>query len=122
MKQTTEAEFSVFRSEVLRMLDVLGLGDWCVSVDHVRIRDDVNGRMVCDHEGRIATIMLNKVKGDPGLDVLRVARHEVYELLLAPLTRLAKSRTLVPGEIEEATHAIIRRLEKIESPQKRGNG
>ena len=52
-------------------------------------------------------------KGDPALDVLRVARHEVYELLLAPLTRLARSRMLIAGEIEETTHAIIRRLERM---------
>lgn len=113
MEQTTPEEFERFRAEVKRVADALQLGDWLIYVEHVAIAEPVNGRMLCDHEARTATIILNRNKGDSTLDVLRVARHEVYELLLAPLTRLARSRTLTVGEIEETTHAIVRRLERI---------
>jgi len=113
MEQTTQEEFDRFCAEVRRTADALQLGDWLICIEHADIADPVNGRMLCDHEARTATIILNRNKGDPALDVLRVARHEVYELLLAPLTRLARSRMLIAGEIEETTHAIIRRLERM---------
>lgn len=112
MKPTTKNDFIAFNDEVRRMTDALQLGDWLIATAHEVLDHPVNGCMEADHEGRAAKLTLNHAIAD-NVDVRRVARHEVFELLLAPLARLARSRMLVPGEVEETTHAIIRRLERL---------
>ncbi len=72
-----------------------------------------------DHDqlrGRCATFILNLPWDDvPTRERLQQsALHEVLELLLAKLEDLACRRYVTRMEIREASHAIIRRLEKFD--------
>lgn len=111
---TTPRDFSQFKQEVKRMLDVLGLMDWSVTLSHAAVDAPVNAQIQCNHPGRIAQITLNTTVAAENFDPQRCARHEVFELLLAPLVHAAESRVAYPDEIETATHTIIRRLEHVD--------
>ena len=111
---TTPRDFSQFKQEVKRMLDVLGLMDWSVTLSHAAVDAPVNAQIQCNHPGRIAQITLNTTVAAESFDPQRCARHEVFELLLAPLVHAAASRVTYPDEIESATHGIIRRLEHVD--------
>ena len=111
---TTPEDFDRFKAEVGRMLDVLGLMDWSVVVTHAHIDRPVSAEFAFNHAGRIARITLNTTTMREGFDPVRSARHEVFELLLTPIVHLAESRTVLPEDIEAATHGIIRRLEHVD--------
>lgn len=111
---TTPRDFSQFKQEVKRMLDVLGLMDWSVTITHEPIAEPVNAQIRCNHPGKLAQITLNTTAAAENFDAQRCARHEVFELLLAPLVHAAESRVTYPDEIEGAIHSIIRRLEHVD--------
>lgn len=112
-KKTPRSDFLKFRKECERMIKVLGLQEWSVSFSHTDC-GDAFADISAHHTGRVAHVRFNLYHDTvvtDAYDPVRVARHEMLELLLSPLVRLANARTVIEGEVETATHAIIRRLE-----------
>lgn len=118
-KKTPHSDFLKFRRECERMIKVLGLQEWSVTFAHADCGDAFADIGVC-HPGRVAHVRFNLYHDATGeteaYDPVRVARHEMLELLLSPLVRLANARSATEMEVETATHAIIRRLERKRLP------
>lgn len=115
MEETSNEDYCRFRTVVYQTIDLLGLKDWSVTVRHAAVENASYATIATDHVGRVAVITFNKIKDTvaEGYDPVRAAKHEVLELLLSPLVRLANSRCILPEDIEAETHAIIRRLERL---------
>jgi hypothetical protein len=109
-----QAEFALFKAEVERMLNLLGLQSWRVVILCEKL-DGCYGDMSANCAGRIATIRYNSEPDTIATpeDPARVARHEVLELFLARIECLAQARYVTEIEIHEEKHALIRTLEKI---------
>ena len=116
---TTSKHFEVFKKEVLRWLEIFGLKDWDVSIEHKEVEEDSRAICVSQVGGQLATISLSTdwdIK--PTDDNLQVhAFHEVCELLLSHMDSLARERTILPRELEVARHSVIRVLENVLFPK-----
>ncbi len=116
--KTTKADFEFFKAEALKWIDKFHLGDNEIVFSHREMR--YMGQMSHNYTARRVEISLALVlEGNFGTGykkeklIQEVALHEVLELLLGRLTRLAEARFIDPDEIEAETHAIIHRIEKV---------
>lgn len=107
MRKTSAREFSRFKKEAQRLIQKLGLTGWRVVFEH---SGDENGSMRADLQGRVAVLSFGSYAERIPEEV---ARHEVLELFLARFEILAKSRFILPDDIGEEKHAIIRTLENM---------
>lgn len=111
-----EDYYEIFKEEFKYWSDKFGLVGWEF---HFYFGEDNNeysarGRLVNDHESRIALVFLNKkFEGtEPTEEAVRqVAYHEACELLLSKLKFLMEQRNVSDREIEEETHNVIRVME-----------
>lgn len=113
--KTTRKQFEAFKAEVLRWQKRLGLTDWRVCFDHGQAKG-AYGELFANREGRISTVVFaNRCDGDGliGFDPVNTGRHEALELLLAPMKDIARSRDFRESDLDEAAHAVIRRLESL---------
>lgn len=101
-----------FQAEVARWIKRFGLTDWRIFHD---TEDDEHcyAKTHLDVMGRAATIVLSSRWPErvTHRQLRRTALHEAAEVLLARLVWLGKQRETCKIEIDEETHAIIRRLE-----------
>jgi len=117
--QTTERHFAIFKTEVLKWLDILGLKNWEVSIRHHEV--DEESRATCEAQSgaQMATISLSTdwdIKPNSE-NIKKTAFHEVLELFLEHFDTLARERVILPREIEVARHSIIRTLENVLFPK-----
>jgi len=115
MSTTTKADFELFKKEVQKWIDILGLRDWEVHFTQSGFENDDRAGIHVNLNGRIARIGLNKNQTSDfnDLDIRKWAFHEVCELLLGPLSVNARSRYINEDELEQSEHYIIRTLENI---------
>jgi len=94
-----------FQREIARWIKRFGLKDWRICHD-VQHDEECFARTHIDVLGRVATVVLSSPWADPVTrkQLRRTAFHEAGEILFARLAWLAK-------EIDEETHAVVRRLE-----------
>lgn len=122
--KTTSKHFKIFKKECQYWVDKLGLKDWEIVYSHQSVNDDSKGNFWVSLENKNANINLEPDWGnyyDPptftkeGIikEVKRTAFHEVAEVMLARLNVLGISRFVREGELVEATHDVIRRLENL---------
>ena len=115
LRELTDAEFGVFKTEVLRWVEVFGLNDWEVRVERRPTSQmaDLNYMAQChaDLEGMGATISLGAVLPDEYADEREIrnsALHEVLELLLIELD---------PDKRHERHQAINRLIKVLEAKE-----
>uniref|UniRef100_A0A6M3Y1L4 Uncharacterized protein n=1 Tax=viral metagenome TaxID=1070528 RepID=A0A6M3Y1L4_9ZZZZ len=116
MIKTTQKDFAIFKKEFLRWVNIFGLKDWKIEFDREPL---TRGYAECRSSliGRVATIVLTSEIKDEGdakyFNPARSGKHEAIELLLAPLDITARYRYISQDNVDEATHTIIRVLEKV---------
>ena len=116
MVKTSKKDFERFKKEFLRWVDIFGLKDWEINFDR-RFIEKGFAECATSLTGRIATITLTtELKNEVDIKCFNPedsGKHEAIELLLAPLEINARYRYVSSDEIEEATHTIVRILEKV---------
>ena len=115
--KTTAKQFETFKAEFRRWQRLLGLTDWRVYFAHDKVKD-AYAEIVPNTEGRIVTVFFGAEVDDKngakiGYDPSSTGRHEAFELLLAELKYIARSRSFNEDNLDAASHAVIRRLENL---------
>jgi len=108
----SNAEFERFKEAFRSWQKRFGLKEWRVVFELEPI-EDAYADIYIDHRGGIATVRLNSAIPEEhrkAFDPERSGCHEALELLVSPLVRLAKSRSVRFCEIAVETHRLIRRL------------
>lgn len=133
MKNKTEKDFEIFKEEVYYWVDYFNLYNWDIRVAFKR--DDVVSDLFdeeekdawtyADHKNHVAFVYLNKrcvneKELEKENEIRFVAFHEVCEILLYPLTVLAKE-TYSENVIVKNTHIIIHHLENSVFKERYGN-
>lgn len=116
MRQLTESDFAIFKSEAKKWIALFGLKDWDVTFDFSPLE---SSRAECcvNWHAKAALITLGQFpRGEMTQDdVRRSAFHEVCELLLSDMEFTALNEEIPHAErktmTEVARHAVIRRLE-----------
>ena len=114
--KTTKKDFEKFKKAALKFAQKFGLTDWEIHVFHEEWgNEDSRAYNRCNYTGRVASISLapewntRPVSGE----IERTAFHEIFEVLLAPLTTCAFGRFVTEDEIDEAIHYIVRTMENV---------
>lgn len=112
----TVKEFETFKDEFMYWVEKYGLKDWEYHFYFEAHEDDVDARAFIrrDVESRIALVSLDKqwIGLKPiEYEIRRAAYHEANEMLLSKINDIARRRSIMSSDIEEAVHEIIRRLE-----------
>jgi hypothetical protein len=113
----TPGDFVFFKSCCQKYLKLFGLSSWKIYYLFGELKDDF-GQCRSSANGRVVTLVLSKdysieEKINKRQQIQETALHEVLELLLAPLERLAMERTWSVDEYEREKHRVIRTLENI---------
>ena len=121
MNKTSKEDFKLFKQECKKWMKIFGLTDWEPYFLHLSKKgSDALAGCSFNVVSRGATFHLNKNWADDVVsdkEIKITAFHEVTELLLGPLNYLSRERYVAVDQIEEATHAIIRRLENVAYPK-----
>ncbi len=115
--KTTKKDFVLFKQEVRKWIDILGLKSWDLDIVHKNNGDMPSAVGWCRFNliGRCATIGLAEKWELEITDksIRKTAFHEVSELLTARLNVVASERCITQAEIEESVHELIRTLENV---------
>jgi len=114
--KTTKADFEVFKAECEKWIQRFGLVDWSAFFHHKtpEARKPGLAHVWYNVMSRRCDFYLPKQWSDEPVTTLQVERcafHEVCHILVATLVSCAEARYVSQAEIDEAEHAIIRRLE-----------
>lgn len=115
---TTKTDFALFCKEAEKWLEIFGLKDWEVKYIHSEGNGQDYALCYTNPVGRTAKIGLYKTWPEPDVKKTRneikiSAFHEVCHIFLESLVSSARARFIMPHEIEETSHGIIRTLERI---------
>ncbi|MBU2549037.1 MAG: hypothetical protein KKB20_11525 [Proteobacteria bacterium] len=118
--KTTKKHFELFKSEVLKWLNTLGIKGWRLHFYHEDSDDTAGCWAIVRYKtvDRVAEFVLARTWTSEPLDheVAQTAFHECLELLLAPLVNLARERYVSENAIVEETHHVIRTIENTFYP------
>jgi hypothetical protein len=114
MKLTSQ-DFAYFKQCCKKYIALFGLTSWRIYYLFAKLEDDF-GQCRSSAVGRVATLVLStnfntEEKFAKRRQIRSTALHEVLELLMAPLERLAMERTWSVDEYEKEKHQVIRILE-----------
>jgi hypothetical protein len=119
--QTNDEHFKIFKQECIRWIDIFGLTDWCIDIEHKdkrRLTFGARGSCRPVLDNKCAVISLNKEWiGEVTEKALkRTAFHEVLHILLYRLSWLAERNNYMGKEVHEyeisqEVHGIINRME-----------
>jgi hypothetical protein len=118
MIKTTKKHFKLFKSEVIRLVNLFGLTDWKISFEHKDLEDDYV-RLSWDYSGSVACFFLctnwDREEAVPLTNeaIKKIALHEVCHLLVAPITSLGEARFVNEGEITDENERLARQLTNI---------
>jgi len=106
-------KFNVFKKEVLKWVQLLGLTQYDVHTKHEQL-DDTMGQCSYSNQAKWALISLAKETEStvPITEdlVKKIARHEVLELLLSNLRDAACNRNKTEDEVDAVIHEVIQTL------------
>jgi len=114
--KTTAKHFKIFRNEVIRLYEALGLKDYSLEIEIADLSENTNARLKYDAPAKSALIQIasdRRPEYMTDMEIKKSAKHEIAHLLTADLSHLAICRFLNDGEVDMACEAIARRLEKI---------
>jgi hypothetical protein len=119
VKKEPKTDFEIFKNECRKWIKFFGLTEW--EIDYAFVKDDekIDAWVTFDEiNGMLAVICMNALWKERDetfytLDnVKKAAFHEVCEVLIAKIIRLASARYCVSeDELTLAKHELIRRLE-----------
>jgi hypothetical protein len=106
-----------FSAAVVFWADVLGMGDWRITVSEKRSTRAVMAEVYkCDLEQRSATIRMGKHFGPSEVterNLSDTALHECLHIFLHEVIEFAKAETSSPDDISSAEHRVINVLERV---------
>jgi hypothetical protein len=111
--KTSKKDFEQFKKEFMRWVEIFGLKDWEI---FFKLEPVEGGFAQCSSSltGRITRISLSpEYEAGERFDPVKSGKHEAIELLLAPLYNNAICRFVSEEELKEASHTIVRILEKV---------
>ena len=113
-RKTTKKDFELFKQEVDKGIEYLGLFNWKVTYAHEKLASSVYARTNMDMQGMTALISLNTICNVDGeiRSITTNAKHEVLHLLLGKLWLLGGYRFVAKGELDVAEEEIVIILEK----------
>ena len=112
-------DFELFKKECLKWIEIFGLKDLEWQFVFGDCDKDNRAEYLIHAEGRMCTIYLGEIwenDAKTNKNIKRVAFHEVAEVMLHDLRRLA-GRDSSWGRVDEATHRIVRTLENVLFPR-----
>jgi hypothetical protein len=117
MKVTTEKHFEIFKRECEKWIKRFGLLGHRFYYIHADGPTQYLAYCICPnaHQDRVFTLGLSKTLNCDYsmINLKRAAFHEVMEAFLYRLNNVARCRYVVPEEIEDEVHNIIRTLENV---------
>lgn len=111
----TEAHAQQFSACVVYWADVLGLGDWRITVSDQRSRRKVMAEVVVDLEQRSASIKLGRDFGQTPVTqrtLSDTALHECLHIFLHEVLQFARDDDK-QEDIDSAEHRVINVLERV---------
>jgi hypothetical protein len=114
--KTTKKHFKLFKRECRKWIRTFGLHGWEVYYFHEEDGDNHRAWASYKAVGRVCSLCLGTTWETikPTKRHIRLAAfHEVCELLLARLSTEAKYRFASEEVVDEASHEVIRILEKV---------
>jgi len=118
-KENKKSDFDIFKDECKKWIKFFGLTEW--EIDYAFVKDDekIDAWVTFDEiNGMLAIICMNATwkERDEHFysieNIKKTAFHEVCEVLMAKMVRIASARYgVVEDEITLAKHELIRRLE-----------
>lgn len=126
-RKTTQAQFRQFQAYCKRFQEELGLTRYILyfemkDIGHDNAGDSILGTIDADQMGKCATIRLSDrydSKFPDDLDPERIARHEIFHLLISRMAWLARARYICNSDIEEEEELITCTLENFIKKYKR---
>ena len=117
--KTTVKQFEIFKVECLKWIEVFGLKDWEIHLEHAELEDNNMALCTRNSNSHIAKLslcktwptdtMINLTEGN----IRNSAFEEVCHVFLYRLSSNAYARFIMEHEINEAEHSIIRTLQGI---------
>jgi len=112
LAKLTNNRFELFNLTVVKCLNLLGLGEWYVSVGKKKLKD-ADAEMSHDTGSRRAFILINDIDSHVNdFDVENSACHEVSELLLAEFDDII-DKNVPKAQYDKIRHAVIQRLSRL---------
>lgn len=119
MKLTKEKQFEIFKAEAEKWIQFFGLQDWSVWYGQEDLTENNSlAESHMNYAGKIASLIINSERTDEHTTVEGIKKsafHEVCELLLCEMDMVRKNTNPKKKSsamfYENATHAVIRRLE-----------
>ncbi len=111
--KTTAKHFDLFQKEAWKWIRRFGLLNWDWHFEHVEL-PGLYAQAEWSITGRNCTLSLGKDWENIPItneQVRKSAFHEVCEVLLGPMTTLARTRFIGEDDFGEAAHQVIRILE-----------
>ena len=114
--KVTKRHFNIFRRDCTKWIRFFSLKEWYVSAVRRVDADFEEGALAkcaADYHGRVAELIIDPDWGETDVTkgLLEIcAFHEVCELLLAKLAKLAEAH-YSKKIVEEEVHVIVRKLE-----------
>lgn len=119
-EELTKRDFEIFKKEALKWIEILGLKDWEWHFVFGECSDDSRAEYLIQGAARIVTVYLsnfwNDIGGKSNEEIKKAAFHEVVEVMLYKLRSLAL-RDSNYGNVDAATHKIVRTLENVLFPK-----
>ncbi len=116
MKKTSKAEFSRFKKEFLRWVEILGLQGYKSYFYHKPL-EDTYAEILINEPGRVADVYfsselsINGKKMSPGPE--SHGKHEAIHLFLQRLCYLGRQRYTACDEIDHEAEKLVTVLEKV---------
>jgi hypothetical protein len=114
MYKTTPEDFELFKSEVLRLIQLFQIDDWAVYFEKVKSAN-YQAACVTNVVDRTVTFRLAD-KIDSPEQIKISAFHEVCHLLIVEIGDLARYRFVTEDEVTRATESTVRKLQSILKP------
>lgn len=112
MPKLTQKRFELFNRTIIKCLNLLGLGEWYVSVGKRKLKN-ADAQMSHDATARRAYLLINSNDShESDYDIENSACHEVAELLLADLTDL-RDKNIPIAQYDKVRHSVIQRIARL---------
>lgn len=111
--KTTQSDFNLFKSEVIRLIWKIHMKDWSIFFDW-RLLEDSSASCTTNTDSRTVTFTLStKTYYDSQQAIKNSALHEVCHFIVSDIADFAYARFVTRAEVERADEIVTRRLQVI---------
>lgn len=114
--KTTKADFEEFKAAFLKYADLFGLKDYQFAFRHEKLHENYAEIRQSEPSKWMVVCLSTEWKDDESdlwVSPEHSAKHEAIHALLCRFSYLAKSRTVIPADINDEEEGIVRVLEKV---------